>query len=97
MQKNIDALFDLEFSDKVKIHGSLDLHDCINTENYNKLNTGVLVFEPSKDSWEALMENYKNAPQRSNWMSDQDLIADTFDQTTAIIPEKTATMFVSFC
>lgn len=73
VQDNVDEIFDIAI-EKDAIVGSLDLHDCVGPETYkgfNKLNTGVLLFRPSLENWNALMENYKNAPQRPNWKSDQ--------------------------
>ena len=94
VQANVDDLFDLALSDEIEIRGMQDLHDCMEEGSLKHLNTGVLVFSPSINSWTRLMKNYENAPRRQNWMSDQDLIADTFAQTTALLPEASATMFV---
>jgi hypothetical protein len=94
VQKNVDSLFDLPLTAEAELHGMRDLHDCMPEAGMAKLNTGVLVFQPLESHWDRLMANYKNAPQRPMWMSDQDLIADTFARTTQLLPEAIATMFV---
>ena len=96
VQRNVDHLFDLPLTAEAELHGMRDLHDCMPAagNDFAKLNTGVLVFRPLQRHWDRLMANYENAPQRPLWMSDQDLIADTFARSTQLLPEAVATMFV---